>query len=180
MSDPIDDLRSWADQMAGQIPDSKAKMATERAMFRVDTELERSAERSGATAPTRVARRLTPVLAAGMVFGLSNVALAAVANPAAPGDALYGVDRAYERVAVILGSGSYASERLDEAVAVLERGQPSVALDLVEEALIDITDSTDTDEARSLIDQLATAGGVSEDDVIDLVEIAREVASSSG
>ena len=112
-----------------------------------------------------------------MVFGISNVALAAAANPSLPGDALYGVDRAYERIGALLGAGGFQLERLDEATAVLERGEPSVALELVEEALSTADGTADAQAARDLADRISNSDAVSSDAVSDLVEIARGVAT---
>ena len=156
--------------MAGEVHPVTTRVAVERAMSRADARSRRSSS-------PRVARRLAPVLAATMVFGISNVALAAAANPSVPGDALYGVDRAYERIGALLGAGGFELERLDEAAAVLERGEPSVALGLVEEALSAADGTADAEAARNLADRLSNSGAVSSDAVSDLVEIARGVAA---
>ncbi len=170
MASPYDELRSWARHLSEEVSDGEARVAVERAMSRVD------GRRRRVTTP-RIARRLTPVLAATMVLGVSNVALAAVANPSVPGDPLYGIDRAYERIGAVLWSGQYETERLDEAVEMLDRGQPSVALDLVEESLRDIAAGDDAEQARRMIAEISAEGGVSADQVADLVDIARQVSA---
>ena len=58
--------------------------------------------------------------------------MALAANGAAPGDALYGLDRALERVGI--GSGS-TNERLDEAVVIAAQGRSGEAVDHAIEAL---------------------------------------------
>jgi len=84
---------------------------------------------TGAQPPRRWAGwRLRPQLAvattAVLLFsGVSGVAMAA--NGAAPGDALYGIDRALERIGI--GAG-HAQERLDEAKALLSEGEAGGAL----------------------------------------------------
>ena len=90
---------------------------------------------SAATAVTTLQRRrvapqrgLTPRLATvGMAVllmsGTAGMALAA--NSAVPGDALYGLDRAFERVGI--GSGS-TDERFEEAVVMAAQGRSDEAL----------------------------------------------------
>jgi hypothetical protein len=76
----------------------------------------------------RLGLRVRPQLvgAAAAVFLLSGVTgVALAANGAAPGDALYGIDRALEKVGI--GAG-HAQERLDEANALLFDGRASEAL----------------------------------------------------
>ena len=81
----------------------------------------------------RLRNRTAAVTAAAVVAvgGFSGVAFAA--NGAAPGDALYGVDRALESIGI--GNGGTA-ERLAEVDALVQRGQDDTALqhatDLVE------------------------------------------------
>ena len=99
---------------------------------------------SATAAVTTVRRpRLTPrqglaprlaavgVVAILLMSGTAGAALAA--NGAVPGDALYGLDRAFERVGI--GSGS-TGERLDEAVAIAAQGRSDEAVEHAIEALI--------------------------------------------
>jgi hypothetical protein len=91
---------------------------------------------SQATAATTLQRRLamprlglTPRLAtvALTILLMSGTAgMAMAADSAAPGDALYGLDRAFEAVGI--GSGS-TEERLDEAVALAAQGHSGEALE---------------------------------------------------
>ncbi len=99
----------------------------------------RAVRRAMAAEPTRFRlRRTAVVLASALGFGLGNAALALAAQPSVPGDALYGVERAYEWVASLVGIqlGS-PEERLDEAAILLERGDVAGARALVAEALGD-------------------------------------------
>jgi len=82
----------------------------------------------------RLRTRAAAIVAAVLVTfgGLSGVAIAA--NGAAPGDALYGIDRALEAVGI--GNGQ-STERLHEVKALVDRGHPDRAVqhatDLVED-----------------------------------------------
>jgi len=80
---------------------------------------QRAAPRLGLTP-----RLATVALAVLLVSGTAGMAMAA--DSAVPGDALYGLDRAFEVVGI--GSGS-AEERLDEAVVMAVQGRSGEALD---------------------------------------------------
>ncbi|MGA7272197.1 MAG: hypothetical protein WB239_14090, partial [Acidimicrobiia bacterium] len=74
------------------------------------------------------------------MFVIANVAAAAVTDSSTPGDALYGVDRAYEWVSDTLGlTHDHTSERLEEAETLLDRSDPVGALDLVASEINDET-----------------------------------------
>ena len=126
---------------------------------------------SQATAPATLQRRrvtprlgLTPRLATValtvlLVSGTAGMAMAA--DSAAPRDALYGLDRAFEAVGI--GSGS-AEERLDEAVALAAQGQSGEALEHAIKALgQDTGDSSEaavmalTTAAQTLVETQDTA-----------------------
>lgn len=79
------------------------------------------------------ARRIafTGVAAAALGFGVVG---AAAADPAAPGDALYGLDRALEAVGINDGG---LGERLDEANELVDEGDADGAIDLIADALED-------------------------------------------
>ena len=84
-----------------------------------------------ATARFRRGLSLTPRLAPAAVaalflFAMSGVAVAS--NSAVPGDALYGIDRALERIGI--GNGG-ADERLEEASILAENGDSEEALELI-------------------------------------------------
>ncbi len=83
-----------------------------------------------AVPPRRLVPRLGPTwrlatvaLAVLLMSGTAGMAMAA--DGAVPGDALYGVDRAFERVGI--GAGS-VDERLDEAVVMAAQGRSGEAL----------------------------------------------------
>jgi len=75
-------------------------------------------------------RMATVGVAVLLMSGTAGAALAA--DGAVPGDALYGLDRAFERVGI--GSGS-TGERLDEAVVIATRGRSDEAVEHAIEAL---------------------------------------------
>src|SRR5690606_27332725 len=67
-------------------------------------------------------------------FSVLNFAAAAIADNAVPGDRLYVLDRAYERVAALFGRADHTAERAREAEVLLERGDPTGALQVLAEA----------------------------------------------
>lgn len=102
-------------------------------------------------------QRVTAVGIAIATFLSANVGLAAAAQNAAPGDVLYGVDRAYERIAAFVGiSNSRAEERLQEANDLAERGDASAALAAASAAL-DALSSSLEDPGSGADDQSAAS-----------------------
>jgi hypothetical protein len=85
-----------------------------------------------------------------MVVGMTGVA--AAADSAAPGDPLYGLDRALERIGI--GAGS-AAERLEEADQLLTEGQTLQALEHAIEAVDD--DAAASAALDIAIDRVETA-----------------------
>ena len=105
--------------------------------------------------PRAVAASMTLV-----VFG--NVGMAVASDSAIPGDMLYPVDRAYERAAELVGwQLGGPSERLDEAVIVLDLRGPASATRLVAESLEDL-DETLSQDLEALAE--AIEGVASSDD----------------
>jgi hypothetical protein len=99
---------------------------------------------------TRLQERLAIVAVA--VFVLAGMTgIAAAADAAAPGDALYGLDRALERIGINDGA---AEERLDEAGALADRGELTEAIG---HAATAIDEPTDDDESAASAAQAATA-----------------------
>lgn len=160
--DPFEALIAYARHLESQVPGELARLRVGRAF--------------DGGHPSR--RRLVAALAVGMV-GVSNVALARMADPAIPGDSLYAIDRAYERLTALVGS-DHAGERLDEASAMAARGEASSALGLVREALTDDTGAADVEEARVLVSEMGPAELSPEfNAALDtLIEAARSVSAS--
>jgi hypothetical protein len=131
----------------------------------------------------RFAWRLQPNLAITLVMmllliGVSGVAVAA--DGAAPGDALYGVDLALEKLGI--GAGE-AEERLEEARALLSQGQPKDALQHATEVLdeeemggADIQNARKAveDAALNLEDSDETGNVVVRDEVSEFLRYVKE------
>ena len=91
-------------------------------------------------------------------FAAVGAGAAVASDGAKPGDALYGLDRALERVGINNGG---AEERIEEAMALVERGQHRRAMEAVEEAIEDLADDPSNAAAlealRNASGQVATA-----------------------
>lgn len=142
---PMDDLKAYA----ASLTDSVSVEETESAVAGV-----LRAPRGGRL-PLK--QRVTAVGVVIATFLSANVGLAAAAQNAAPGDALYGVDRAYERIAAFVGiSNPRAEERLQEANVLAERGDASAALAAASAAL-DALSSSLEDPGSGADDQSAAS-----------------------
>ncbi len=106
---------------------------------------------------TTLRRRVAIAVAAAALLVVGTAGLAVAADGAAPGDALYGVDRALEKVG--LGSGG-ATERLEEASSLVERGRVAVGLDHAANALSELKGSPEIEGAEAALhhaaDQVST------------------------
>jgi hypothetical protein len=117
--------------------------------------------------PARRSRFLIPVIQRGLATGLAGVLLvsglagvAVASDESAPGDILYGLDRALESIGV--GAGG-ASERISEAWALLERGQVAEAVRHASQA-VDVAGGPDpaaqpSIETSNAADALRSAAG---------------------
>lgn len=165
MTEPFDDLRRYADDLASEVSPFTAQRAVRSAM----------------SPDVRRPRKLVVALVTTGLLGVSNVGLAATANPAVPGDTLYGVDRAYEQVADFAGlGGTRVAERLQESGVLVERGELGMALELVQETLGKILDS---DDPEADLETLVTESQGLPDEVFEivingLVEAAKATAGS--
>jgi len=99
-----------------------------------------------------------PSLSRGLATGVASIlvfsgmtAIAIASDDAAPGDALYGIDRALEAVGI--GDGS-AAERIAEARVLFDRGEVTAAIDHASEA---ITDSGGDDDVPDFSPEEANA-----------------------
>ncbi len=158
MTNPYDDLRALSAQLELSVP------------------VERARARVSAATDTRSRRPRTALVAlvtAGLM-AVSNVALAAVANPAAPGDALYGVDRAYEHLQNLAGFNSHAAERLAEAAVMAGQGHSTEVLTLVDEALSEVLASPDPAAAVEKLKRKANLGTDFEEQLSKVVDAAHD------
>jgi hypothetical protein len=102
---------------------------------------------------------------AGVVAILASAGLAgtaAAADGAAPGDALYGVDRALEVIGIDDGG---SSERLVEAGKLANKGDVQGALHHAAEALQDAGDASSSEALLAAADQVAAGGGANSSEV---------------
>lgn len=107
--------------------------------------------RPGRTAGWKLRPQVAVVAGAIVVFGaFSGVAVAA--DGAVPGDALYGIDRALEKIGI--GAG-HAEERLEEARALLSDGEASEAVRHVTEVLTEEEDGSEVGDARAALEDAA-------------------------
>jgi hypothetical protein len=144
MNDPIHDLRRFAHDLESEVPTLRAEVRARRAI---------EAVRHAPRRPRRTIIAITTTV----LMGVGNAAMAAVADPAVPGDTLYGLDRAYEQVGDVFGiGGTHVAERFDEAGELVERGRAADALQLVQETLQRILDS---DDPQAAVDELVDAAG---------------------
>lgn len=109
---------------------------------------------TGPAAATPSPWRMRAAIAGGLaLLGLGVVGGAAAADDAAPGDALYGVDRALEDLGI--GDGG-VDERVDEAIVLDEAGDSEGALEHVVEAVEE--DSASSEALLGVAERLRTNG----------------------
>lgn len=161
--DPISELRRYAADLEAEVPADRARSAARRALL-------------SPTPRRRRPRRAVAAIAATALLGVSNVALASAADPAVPGDALYGVDRAYESIGSAVGLGdTHATERATEVLALQERGQSSEALQHVIASLTELLEAEDPVEA---VEEFTSALDNSAVDLTALMDVVRDVDST--
>lgn len=133
---------------------------------------------------------VTSVLSVFAVIGMTGVAVAS--NAAAPGDLLYGIDQALERIGINDGG---ITERLEEAATLAENGQPAEALDhaaaavssqspsaadALERAVQSLEDSAGiTAEVAALLDWMSAADVSGVDFGQGVAERARQLGSAT-
>ena len=160
--DPIPDLKRYAAALEAQVSGERSRHAARAALH--------------TPSPKRAPRRTVVAIAATVLMGVSNVALAAVADPAVPGDALYGVDRVYERVGALVGFDSTnAGERASEVLVLQERGKSAEALALVQETLASLLEADDPEAAvEEFTSGLGNSDAVREK-VLEILGVAKGV-----
>jgi hypothetical protein len=163
MTDAITALRSLAEDYESAVSPLAAQRAVNRALM---------------SRPRRpIRRRWNWAVATVGFMAVSNIGLAAAANPSAPGDALYGIDRGYEAIGGFIGFNTdHSGERLDEAETVLGRGDASTAVSLAADAL------NGTPESATLRELASSLSGAEESRLVlaqvrDLLAVVRNAHS---
>jgi hypothetical protein len=117
--DPYNKLRSYGEALIDSVDLARAERVAVRAL-------------AAPSAGLSFRRRLVAIAAASATFITGNLGVAMAADSAVPGDLLFGLDRAYEQLADLIGlSGDRAGERLDEAAQLADAGRSVDALDAV-------------------------------------------------
>ncbi|MEX2625155.1 MAG: DUF5667 domain-containing protein [Acidimicrobiia bacterium] len=163
-SDATDALRSYGEWLQSRVSPDDALLAATRAL--------------GGHRPLTRRRWVVAVAVAGLLV-ISNVGLAAASDSAVPGDALYGLKRAYEQVGDLLGVESHASERLREAEVLLARGHNDAALQAVEEALEELNIPSGLGPFTDDVGEPAASNSELKALTEDLVSLARVVHESA-
>ena len=159
--DPYNNLRSYGEALIESIDPARAERVAVRAL-------------AAPSAGLSFRRRLVAIAAASATFITGNVGMAMAADQAAPGDLLFGLDRAYEQLAELIGfSGDHADERLDEAAQLADSGRSVDALDAVIEQ-IQALQKADFDTSE--LDSAAAAITEARDHALSLPENANEAA----
>ena len=115
----IEDLRDYGRSLVEGVPVGQTEMAVGRVL----------ASRHKSHRP----RRLVLILATTGVLAVSNVALAAASDSAAPGDLLYPIDRGYEWARDLFGHTDRTNERLAESETLSQRGHVDDAIAFLRE-----------------------------------------------
>lgn len=125
---------------------------------RMATALAATARSSLRSPKGRFRRALAVAASAALLFALSGVAMAA--DAAAPGDPLYGVDRALERVGI--GDGGMG-ERIEEFEALLDRGNNDEAFEFLT-GVIENSSGSETSEAEQRLEAAANSNPTARED----------------
>lgn len=162
MTDPVDKLRRYADSLRTEMPEERTHRRVGLAM---------------AAAERRHPPRWRMALASGAAVLIGNVGLAAAAQPAVPGDILYGVDRAYEKVTDLLRlTDGHDAERVAEADELVAAGRPDEAIELLDD--VSPVDRQDLGEfIEALRDEVAESRGTGNGDEIS--DAARRVGEGA-
>lgn len=123
-------LRRMASDLENEVSESRAEQLAARAVVR------------GRAQPGRNRRHVAVVVGlASVMFMLVGVGYGA--SKSLPGDPLYGVSRAYEGVGQFVGVVNPLEERLHEVIALAERGDRELAVQIASEALQELGRSAD-------------------------------------
>ena len=149
---PIRDLRAYGDDLVKASSPAEGGRIAMRAMAQ----------------PSRSpwVRRAVIALTSLAVFSGANIGMALAANSSVPGDRLYGIDRAYERVGAALGFNiNVAAERFEEATELSNRGRFSTAFSTASEGAHSLN-NPGLSHALEVLDQLSVdTEGINSDDL---------------
>ena len=163
--DPYNNLRSYGEALIESIDPARAERAAVRAL-------------AAPSAGLSFRRRLVAIAAASATFITGNVGMAMAADQAAPGDLLFGLDRAYEQLADLIGfSGDHTAERLDEAAQLANAGRSVDALDAVIQQIQALQSEHDFDTAG--LDTAVAAITAARDNALALPENSNESAAAA-
>jgi hypothetical protein len=115
----LKDLRDYGRSLVEGVPVGQTEIAVGRVL----------ASRRQSHRP----RRLVLALATAGLLAVSNVALAAISDSAAPGDFLYPVDRGFEWARDLFGESDRTIERLTESETLSQRGDIDHAIAFLRE-----------------------------------------------
>ena len=145
--DPYKDLRSYGETLIDSVDITRAEVVAARAL-------------AAPSAGLFFRRRLVAIAAATATFVTGNLGVAMAADSAVPGDLLYSVDRAYEKLEQLIGLGSdHTVERLSEAAHLASEGNRVDALDAVIDQFEDLKSDPEIDVAEldSAVEAIAEA-----------------------
>lgn len=169
-SQAIEDLRRLAEDLIGEVSSVEARRVAFRAI-------------SAARRPSGSRLWVIGLATIGLLV-ISNVALAAIANSAAPGDLLYSLDRGYEWLSDRFGADDHSDERIEEAEELISEGEPALAVLLLTEALASLG-SDEALQAAIVAAQAANSAGNGPTNselkaaVEDLVEATKQISEAA-
>lgn len=140
-------LKEMASAMEDAISPARSEQMAARAIARAQK-----------TSPAT--RRMASVLGGVSVAFLVVFTLGATSATSLPGDALYGVSRAYESVGDWVGVVDPVEQRLQEVIALTDRGDVALATRAAEEALAYLEETTDIELAIAATSDTQQAASV--------------------
>ncbi|MFV1962131.1 MAG: hypothetical protein ACC658_09875 [Acidimicrobiia bacterium] len=145
-----DRLRQMASEYEKAVSEARSEQLAARAVARARTS-------------QSLGRPRFAVAAGVSLLLLTVVALGVTSASSLPGDSLYGVSRAYEEVGGWVGVGDSVEQRLNEVIALAERGDGALAAQAASEALEELGLTTnfvpDLTPTTTLPDPEGSGGG---------------------
>ncbi len=178
--DPYNHLRSYGEALIDSVDPVRAEAVAVRAL-------------AAPSAGLSLRRRLVAIAAASATFITGNLGVAMAADSAVPGDLLYGIDRAYEKLSELIGlSDDHTDERLAEAAQLADSGRSVDALDAVVEQIQSLQRDPGPDSAelgtaadavaeardRALVVPENITAAISTEHAKEIVGIAHDIADA--